>query len=57
MPGESQGQRSLAGYSPQGHRVGHDWATKHSTREHAIGGEREMHMRTPFISSAVAGGV
>ena len=26
------GQRSLAGCSPWGHRVGHDWATKH-TRE------------------------
>ena len=24
---ESHGQRSLAGYSPWGHRVGHDWAT------------------------------
>ena len=23
------GQRSLAGCSPWGHRVGHDWATKH----------------------------
>ena len=26
LPGKSHGQRSLAGYSPQGHRVGHDWA-------------------------------
>ena len=26
-PGESHGQRSLVGYSPQGHRVRHDWAT------------------------------
>ena len=25
------GQRSLVGYSPWGHRVGHNWATKHST--------------------------
>ena len=24
------GQRSLAGYNPWGHRVGQDWATKHS---------------------------
>ena len=24
LPGESQGQRSLAGYSPWGHRVRHD---------------------------------
>ena len=27
LPGESHGQRSLAGYSPWGCRVGHDWAT------------------------------
>ena len=26
LPGESHGQRSLAGYSPWGHRVGHSWA-------------------------------
>ena len=25
------GQRSLAGYNPWGHKVRHDWATKHST--------------------------
>ena len=28
LPGESHGQRSLAGYSQWGHRVGHDLATK-----------------------------
>ena len=27
LPGESQEQRSLAGYSPWGRRVRHDWAT------------------------------
>ena len=27
LPGESQGQRSLVGYSPQRRRVRHDWAT------------------------------
>ena len=27
LPGESHGQRSLEGYSPCGHRVGHDLAT------------------------------
>ena len=29
LPGESHGQRSLVGYSPQGHKesVGHSWAT------------------------------
>ena len=30
LPGKSHGQRSLAGYSPRGHkRVGHNLATKH----------------------------
>ena len=29
LPGEFHGQRSLAGYSPWGRRVGHNWATKH----------------------------
>ena len=24
LPGESHGQRSLVGYSPWGHRIGHD---------------------------------
>ena len=28
LPGESHGQRSLVDYSPLGHRVGHDLATK-----------------------------
>ena len=28
MPGKSRGQRRLAGYSPWGGRVGHDWATE-----------------------------
>ena len=27
LPGESHGQRNLAGYSPRDHRVGHDWMT------------------------------
>ena len=27
LPGKSCGQRSLAGYSPWGHKVKHDWAT------------------------------
>ena len=31
LPGESHGERSLAGYSPRGRRVGHDWVTQHST--------------------------
>ena len=31
LPGEFHGQRSLAGYSPQCCRVGHDLATKMTT--------------------------
>ena len=31
LPEKSHGQRSLTGYSPNSHRVGHDWATKHET--------------------------
>ena len=27
LPGEFHGQKSLAAYSPWGHRVGHDWVT------------------------------
>ena len=30
LPGESQGQRSLAGYGPWGHRAKHDGATQHA---------------------------
>ena len=32
LPGESQGWRNLAGYSPWGVRVGRDWATTIHTR-------------------------
>ena len=31
VPGDGEGQGSLACWSPWGHRVGRDWATKHST--------------------------
>ena len=30
LPGKSHGQRSLAGYSPRGRRVGHDYVTEHT---------------------------
>ena len=30
LPGEFHGQRSLAGYSPWGRKVGHDWVTNTS---------------------------
>ena len=33
LPGESHGQRSLAGCSWWGRRVGRDWATKHSAEQ------------------------
>ena len=32
LPGEFHGQRSLASYSPQGHRVRHDWVCMHHHR-------------------------
>ena len=31
LPGEFHGQRSLAGYSPWGRKIRHDWATGHSS--------------------------
>ena len=31
LSGESHGQRSLVGYRPCGHRVGHDWANNMTT--------------------------
>ena len=34
LPGEFHGQRSLVDCNPWGHRVGHDWATEHSTHTH-----------------------
>ena len=30
LPGKVRGQRSLAGYSSWGHRVGHNWTTEHA---------------------------
>ena len=41
LPGEFHGQRSLAGYSPCGHRVRHDWTAdihnKFMTQKHYFG--------------------
>ena len=34
FPGEFHGERSLVGYSPWGHRVGHDWVTNTHTHTH-----------------------
>ena len=36
LPGKSHGQRSLAGYSPQGHSVGYDLVTKSTNNNHAL---------------------
>ena len=36
LPGKSHGQRSLAGYSPWGHRVGHHWATNTQFHRHPV---------------------
>ena len=35
-PEKSHRQRSLAGYSPWGHRVRHDWVTKHKEELHLL---------------------
>ena len=34
LPGKSQGQKNLAGYSPWGHRVGSDWSNRARTHAH-----------------------
>ena len=34
LPGEFHGQRSSVGYSPWGHRVGHEWVTNTHTHTH-----------------------
>ena len=48
LPGESHGQRSLAGYSPWGHRrVGHDLATEHR------GATDPLSLHTSLCSSSV----
>ena len=36
LPGKSHGQRSLAGYGPQGHSVGHDLVTKSTNNNDAL---------------------
>ena len=40
LPGESHGQRSLAGYSPKGHNtVRHNWVTEHTHQKVLISKE------------------
>ena len=36
LPEKSRGQRSLAGYHPWGHRVGHDGATESTSSHHQL---------------------
>ena len=49
LPGKSHGQRSLAGYSPWGHRVGHNWVTNTFTLHPSILFLSQM-SRCPFSS-------
>ena len=47
LPGRSHGQRSLAGYSPWGHRrVGHDWSNWHSLTVVKTPGKSYLHWIT-----------
>ena len=49
LPGESHGQRSLAGYRPQGHkRIRHDLATEQQQLQH---GNPLHHILNPFSFS------
>ena len=45
LPGESHGQKSLAGYSPWGRRVRHDWATERTHTHRHIFIIRTFHRR------------
>ena len=49
LPGESHGQRGLAGYSPWGHRVRQDWSNLACTHTHTMVCKRQAH---PNISEA-----
>ena len=51
LPGKSQGQRSLVGYSPRGHRVGHDWALTHSFAEPVTQKQEKNHPGINLIPS------
>ena len=50
LPGQSHGQRSLAGYSPWGHRVGLDWQT--NTSQYLLGGSV---VKNPPVNAGDAG--
>ena len=47
-PEKAHGQKSLAGYSPMGHRVKHDWATKHSTHTAPYPSHRNALQKAPL---------
>ena len=48
MPGESQGQRSLAGYGPQGHTESYstEAATQHAQSTYTHGGDSKPNRET-----------
>ena len=58
--GESHGRRSLVGYSPQGRRVGHDWATSlHYLRGITLtsAGWIVSFEEVPLVSNEIASGI
>ena len=59
LPGESHGQGSLAGYSPRGRRVRHDWQVRSSPRNPSPPAPppalpRTGHWKTPFPPSSLS---
>ena len=53
LPGKFHGQRNLAGYSPWGHRVGHDWVSTHNGIRQTINrSERKSHWGFPSGSDS-----
>ena len=58
LPGELHGQRSLVGYSPRTHRVGHNWATNtHIGKEPTCQCKRhKRHRFDPWVRKIPGGG-
>ena len=56
LPGESHGQRSLAGYSPWGHKtIGHYWATNTFNFYHITPNAVDTPIYTPYPSPTHSG--
>ena len=51
LPGESQGQRSLAGNSPWGCRVGHNWGDLTCRHSHAHTQKPTHRIRVKLVKS------